>query len=63
MNTLTQTMQLDNDHDNNHFFDDEALSVLSLQELDRVSGGANCSYAGVQDWNRMQSYESRNYSC
>ena len=49
MNTYTQTMQLDNDHDDNHFFDDQALSVLSLQELNMVSGGANCSYLGVID--------------
>ena len=61
MNTYTQTMQFD--HDDNHFFDDQALSVLSLQELDMVSGGANCSYLGVQDWKLMMSYPTRNYSC
>ena len=63
MNTYTQTMQLDNDHDDNHFFDDQALSVLSLQELNMVSGGANCSYLGVIDYSTMTCHESRNYSC
>jgi|APDOM4702015248_1054824.scaffolds.fasta_scaffold527481_2 hypothetical protein len=36
---------------------------MSSEEFDLVSGGANCSYLGVQDYKLMQSYESRNYSC
>lgn len=28
-----------------------------------VSGGYPCSYLGVEDWNQMMSYCSRNYSC
>ncbi len=47
----------------NHFFDVETPLVLSGEELQAVSGGANCSYLGVQDWKLMMSYSSRNYSC
>lgn len=38
-------------------------AVMSIEEVLLVSGGANCSYLGVQDYKLMQSYESRNYSC
>lgn len=44
----------------NHFFDAE---ILCAEEITAVSGGANCSYLGVQDWKLMMSYSSRNYSC
>ena len=36
---------------------------MSFEEFELVSGGANCSYLGVQDYKLLQSYESRNYSC
>jgi hypothetical protein len=44
----------------NHFFDVQALRA---DEIDAVSGAANCSYLGVQDWKLMMSYATRNYSC
>lgn len=44
----------------NHFFDVETLCAA---EVAAVSGAANCSYLGVQDWKLMMSYATRNYSC
>ena len=44
----------------NSFFD---IQALRADEIEAVSGAANCSYLGVQDWRLMMSYASRNYSC
>jgi len=41
----------------------EAVRELDLAELAQVGGGYPCSYLGVEDWNLMMSYSSRNYSC
>lgn len=57
MNNTRKNEQQTND---NNFFD---VKTLSAEELQAVSGGANCSYLGVQDWGSMTSYCSRNYSC
>lgn len=40
-----------------------AQDELSAEEFNLVSGGYPCSYLGVYDYSRMQSYASRNYSC
>jgi hypothetical protein len=36
---------------------------LSAEEFNLVSGGYPCSYSGAHDYDRMMSYELRNYSC
>ena len=48
------------DNNNNHFFD---VQALSSEDIDAVSGGANCSYSGAYDYNLGMCYETRNYSC
>lgn len=39
------------------------MTELDDEALSSVSGGYPCSYLGVEDWGKMMSYESRNYSC
>ena len=41
----------------------DVVRVLTALELTDIGGGYPCSYLGVEDWTRMMSYESRNYSC
>jgi hypothetical protein len=43
--------------------EDEEIEELTEEVLEDVSGGYPCSYLGVYDYTRMQSYASRNYSC
>jgi len=43
--------------------DDTAFRLIDAAELAEIGGGYPCSYLGVEDWSRMMSYESRNYSC
>lgn len=59
MNNFINNDRQDDD-DDNHFFD---VQALSSEDLDGISGGANCSYLGVYDYGLMMSYSSRNYSC
>ncbi len=40
-----------------------SMTELDDEALSSVSGGYPCSYLGVEDWGKMMSYESRNYSC
>ena len=60
MNSLPDNMPFDTDHDDNHFFDDQAPSVLSLHELFIISGSVPCGYFGVEDQKFILSYASRN---
>jgi hypothetical protein len=41
----------------------DAARVLQRDELTEISGGAPCSYLGVEDWRLLMSYETRNYCC
>ena len=41
----------------------DAIRVLDAAEVSEIGGGYPCSYLGVEDWGKMMSYESRNYSC
>ncbi len=41
----------------------DAVRVLAAADVSEIGGGYPCSYLGVEDWGRMMSYESRNYSC
>lgn len=59
MNSLFNNDQQDHNNDN-HFFD---VQALSSEDIDAVSGGANCSYSGAYDYNLGMCYETRNYSC
>ena len=59
MNKFINTEQQD-DNDDNHFFD---VQALSSEDLDAICGAANCGYLGVHDYGLMMSYSTRNYSC
>jgi hypothetical protein len=59
MNSLFNNDRQDDDNDN-HFFD---VQALNSEDLDAISGGANCSYSGGYDYNLGICYETRNYSC
>lgn len=41
----------------------DVVRALDAAEVSEIGGGYPCSYLGVEDWSRMMSYESRNYSC
>jgi hypothetical protein len=59
MNKFINNDQQD-DNDDNHFFD---VQALSSEDLDVISGGYPCSYSGGYDYNLGMCYETRNYSC
>jgi hypothetical protein len=55
---VNQTLQ-----DTKALSDDTAVRLINSAGLAEIGGGYPCSYLGVEDWSRMMSYESRNYSC